>query len=166
MGAPTNLSDQGAGEMSAAARTHGEPIMRLNQLTRWYIMTSLFLVLMYLLSEILDPLFNISGIDLFVPLSFGAFLMFLGGIGIKFLPGSLGGNPHVYSLNLALWSYWLLVSGTLIWSFSNVLLKWVDRTGSGGFFASNLVISLGPSLMLLGTLLLLVNLWKTMQSRV
>lgn len=162
MGSPTNLSDRGSGEMSAAARMHGEGLARLNALTRWYILTGVVILtllpLFYLLDRFLPAFTPDAGIYSLV--LGGAVLLGTGGIGIKFLPSSLGGNPHVYSLSMALWSYWFILIG-VIGSFGSVFLnRFVSRVTvqlySGGlafvYFA--------------GSGLLLYNLWKTMQNRV
>lgn len=162
MGSPTNLSDRGAGEMSAAAKMHGEPLAKLNVLTRWYLLTGLFFLAVFPLLYLVNRFFPEAGLD---PINYfvliaGSQLMLTGGFGIKFLPSSLGGNPHVYNLSMALWSYWFIVVGV------------------GGYLLQPAVESLVPLLLhevyltlvtvvfFVGTVLLLYNLWKTMQSRV
>ncbi|MFB6345820.1 MAG: hypothetical protein ABEK50_08630 [bacterium] len=162
MGSPTNLSDRGAGEMAAASKMHGEPLAQLNALTRWYIISGFVLLsllpLLMLgaeLSQALTP-----DVVTYTGILAGAVVLFLGGIGIKFLPSSLGGNPHVYNLRMALWSYWFLLAGTAGYGLTFL----VQMILSGLFF--DIYFSLVSFSFFAGTGLLLYNLWKTMQHRV
>lgn len=159
MSNPTNLSDRGAGELHSAARLYGEPLMKANGLTRWFIRTALlFLAVtggvtaMHELTNLVSQLETVLG-----GLLVGANLMFIGGIGIRFLPSSLGGSPNVYSLNLALWSYWLILVGTLTWGFGGMI--------SVTTYNKYLVAS-GGMILMLGSVVLLVNLWKSMERSV
>lgn len=171
MGAPTNLSDRGAGEMSATAQMHAEPVMRLNQLTRWYVLSAFGALALYTLSFLVARLVGTTSI-LFASVSFlvGGVLLFFGGFSIKFLPSSLGGNPHVYSLGMALWSYWFLVGGTVVWFLTNALWYWAEFEPTFELPVQEswwlLGSSLGPLLVLIGTMLLMVNVYKTMERRV
>lgn len=165
MGAPTNLSDQGAGEMNAAARMHAEPVMKVNQLTRWYVMTAIALALLALLRPILEIFVLIPSSGRFAGFILGAFLMFLGGIGIKFLPSSLGGNPHVYSIGLALSTYWLILAGGIVHLLSLCLVEWSNVLDTSTLVAQ-IVGSVGPGLMALGTGIMGFNFWNTMKNRV
>lgn len=170
MGAPTNLSDRGAGEMSATAQMHAEPVMRLNQLTRWYVLTAFLYLGLHVLSQLTQPLGFPSLLyagNVFLP---AGILLFFGGFSIKFLPSSLGGNPHVYSLGMALWSYWFVVVGTVAWFLMDALWYWVKIDPANELPVSSLWVrlglSLGPLLVLFGTILLILNVHKTMESRV
>lgn len=165
MGAPTNLSDPGAGEMSSAAQLHGKSIMKLNQLTRWYILTGLLYVTIGLVLYALRTVTSVRLTSFDIPVLYGAILTFIGGFGIKFLPSTLGGNPHVYSLRMALWSYWLIVSGSLIWFLWFGLIRWSESISLQTPWGQVLFLP-GPLLMLVGALLTMANLWKTMKSRV
>ncbi len=165
MGAPTNLSDQGAGEMNAAARMHAEPVMHVNQLTRWYILTAIVLSVLALLRPMIEIFTILTSASTFNGFLMGAFLMFFGGIGIKFLPSSLGGNPHVYSIGFALATYWLILGGSVVHLLSLFLIKWGRIIEPGNFFAQ-LVGSISPGLMILGTVLMGLNFWNTMRNRV
>lgn len=171
MGAPTNLSDRGAGEMSATAQMHAEPVMRLNQLTRWYVLSAFALFALYLLDQLIVR--GVTGAPALYSgnvLLAGGVILFFGGFSIKFLPSSLGGNPHVYSLGMALWSYWFLVGGTVVWFLTNALWYWTSAAAVAGIPVDTLWVRLasvtGPLLVLIGTLLLLLNVRKTMESRV
>jgi hypothetical protein len=173
MGAPTNLSDQGAGELSAAARTHGEPIMRLNQLTRYFLLTGLGFLTAGLFSYVTSILFSATVFLRFQPpFLYAGILLLFAGFGFKFLPSSLGGNPHVYSLNLALSSYWLITVGAIVWVVLLSFFEWssiVSDPLTGPGWSSpwlTLSIALGPILQCLGAVLITYNCWKTMQNRV
>lgn len=163
MGAPTNLSDRAGGELQSAARMHGMPLMRLNSLTRWYLRCAL----LHALAAALTPVLSIwVGAATATPLGFVFLLvsqfLFLGGFGIKFLPSSLGGNPHVWSLRLALWSFWLLLAGSLV-TAAGYLVSFAPGglpVGPGWFLGS------GSGLLALGGVTLLWNLWQTMRNRV
>jgi hypothetical protein len=169
---PKNEGALGAGdqEMSAAARMHGEPLMKLNRLTRFYV-TSAFVALLLIPVAITLNVYQLLPIPVSTPdtvyvvanLLTAGLLLFAGGISIKFLPSSMGGNPHVYSLSMALWSYWFIVVGALLGVVfplmdqvvSAEILPWTRLTG--GAYAL---------LTLIGAGLLLYNLSKTMEQRV
>lgn len=162
MGSPQNLQDRGAGEMNAAAKMHGEPLAQLNTLTRWYLLTGLaFLTLLpvLLVFNRLAPGLA-TGTHSYLVLLGGAQLMLTGGFGIKFLPSSLGGNPHVYNLDMALWSYWFLVGGVLGYLLLDLLVFLMPGTVS----ITLILAALG--IFFAGCCLLLYNLHKTMRSRV
>lgn len=162
MGSPTNLSDRGSGEMTAAARMHGEGLARLNTLTRWYILTAVVVLtvlpLLYLGSRILPEYTPVAG--LYALVTGGALLLGIGGFGIKFLPSSLGGNPHVYSLSMALWSYWFIVFG-VVGSIGSVFIRHIVSPSILQIYSGGVA-----SVYFAGSGLLLYNLWKTMQNRV
>jgi hypothetical protein len=169
---PKNEGALGAGdqEMSAAARMHGEPLMKLNRLTRFYV-TSAFVALLLIPVAITLNVYQLLPIPVSTPdtvyvvanLLTAGLLLFAGGISIKFLPSSMGGNPHVYSLSMALWSYWFILVGALLGVVfplmdqvvSTEILPWTRLTG--GAYALSTLIGAG---------LLLYNLSKTMEQRV
>jgi hypothetical protein len=165
MGAPTNLSDQGAGEMNAAARMHAEPVMQVNQLTRWYVMTAVALAGGALVMPVLEVLAVLPSSDIFDALMMASFLMFFGGIGIKFLPSSLGGNPHVYSIGLALTTYWLVLGGIVVDLSAVVGIEWSNLIDTSTLLART-IRGTGPALMALGTAIMGYNFWQTMRNRV
>lgn len=152
---PSPRSDEASSELTAAARLKGEPILRLNQLTRWYVRTALILMVF----PALIPLLQLGGMSLSaraaVPALTGGVLMFAGGLSLKFLPSSLGGNPAVHSPRLALWCYWLLVGGTVLWSVRVVSLPLARPAAAGGGL-----------LVLIGGIGTLYNIWKSIGDRV
>lgn len=152
---PSPRSDEASAELTAAARLKGEPILRLNQLTRWYVRTALSLLVL----PALIPLLQLGGIPVYardaVPVLTGGLLLFTGGLSLKFLPSSLGGNPHVHSPRLALWCYWMLLGGTLLWSV-RVVSSAVARTAAAG----------GALLVLVAGIGTLYNVWKSIGDRV
>lgn len=169
---PKNEGALGAGdqEMTAAARMHGEPLVKLNRLTRFYVISA-FVTLSLIPATVLIGVFNVLplGITALDTVYLGAnlltasMLFFAGGMGIKFLPSSMGGNPHVYSLNMALWSYWFILFGTVL----GILFPLTDNflPGNAGFWTRVTGGLYGLS-TLAGAMLLLVNLSKTMEKRV
>lgn len=166
MGAPTNLSDQGAGEMSATAKMHAEPAMRLNQLTRYYIMTGLVFLMASLAVRFTEIIFTLRGMTGdFEPLLLVAIISLFAGLAIKFLPSSLGGNPHLYSLTMALYSYWFIVIGGSLWFLSVFLYNWLFAN-EGSSILMMIIQSMGPASLLIGVFLLTINLRKTMKNRI
>lgn len=172
---PKNEGALGAGdsEMTATARLHGEPLMKLNNLTRWFITTSL-VVLGLVPAQVLlyfSGAWGSIGVQVTPPalayviltLLTGGTLLFAGGMGIKFLPSSMGGNPHVYSLTMALWSYWLILAGVIV----GLVFPFVDElVGGQAPFYSRMAGALYGLTTLAGAGLLLFNLSKTMEKRV
>lgn len=166
MGAPSNLSDRGAGEMSAAAQMHAGPAMKLNQLTRYYLMTSFFFLLSAFGLYSLSPAMGWTGAQTpQIYLIYGSLVLFLGAICMKFLPSSLGGNPHVYSLKLSLYSYWAILAGTVIWFLVGGLERWSDLLSNSNLFVTSARV-LGPLGLFIGVSLLSFNIWKSMEQRV
>lgn len=161
MGSPTNLSDRGAGEMSAAAKMHGRPLAQLNTLTRWYLLSG-FGLLTLLPLLVLESRFwgLLAGSRSLLLVLAGAQLLLAGGYGIKFTPSSLGGNPHVYSLRMALWSYWMTTLGVLGYVLAGALAGRVPPVVHDPLAIGSLLSFFA------GGGLLLYNLWRTMQSRV
>jgi hypothetical protein len=169
---PKNEGALGAGdqEMTAAARMHGEPLIKLNRLTRFYVLSAfvcLVLIPISILSSTFDLLpvavTTLDAVYLVANLLTASLLLFAGGIGIKFLPSSMGGNPHVYSLNMALWSYWFITLGVifgLLFPLTDDLLTtnitlWTQVVG--GIYGLTTLV---------GAMLLLFNLSKTMEKRI
>lgn len=171
---PKNEGGLSAGdrEMGAAARMHGEPLMRLNRLVRWYITAGLvvFTILPILpLFNVLAPTFRFSfGSILSIPTTLltlhSATILLVGGMAIKFLPSSVGGNPHVYSLPLSLWSFWLLITGTLVGLVGVISPLFTDPYISTTIELYAIIFQSVCLLVSCG--LLLFNLSKTMESRV
>lgn len=157
--------------MSATAQMHAEPVMRLNQLTRWYVLTAFAFLAGYALNQfVVRVLTGAPALYSGSVLLAGGVGLFFGGFSIKFLPSSLGGNPHVYSLGMALWSYWFLTAGTVVWFLTNAVWYWTDWIGGEGLppgiLWANLLSAVGPLVVLIGIVLLILNVQKTMESRV
>lgn len=158
--------------MDAAARLHGRPLAQLNQLTRWYVRAALLCLIGVAVIWVGLPLIdvassspgNVSVGDVSLPLLCGGLYYFLGAVGIKFFPSSLGSNPHVYSLKLALWSFWLVGVGIVGALGVMFVMSWSDPAAVGPI--PRVGFSLSGGLFGLGCILLLLNLWKTMQERV
>lgn len=154
---PSPRSDEASTELSAASRLLGEPLMRLNNLTRWYVRTAL----VFLLLPAVIPVVDLAGMpvstDFALPWLTGGTLLFAGGLSLKFLPSSLGANPEVHSPGLALGSYWLVVLGTLVWEAGTFLTV---EEGLGG------TVSPGGALgVLAGGVSLLYNVWRSIGER-
>lgn len=149
---PSPRSDEASTELSAAARLRGKPLLRLNQLTRWYVRTAL----VFLLLPAAIPLVHLGGLlvpgKAAVPWLMGGTLLFAGGLSLKFLPSSLGANPQVHSSRLALWSYWFVVVGTPVWGVGTLL-------PAGGGLAVPMLRSGGALSVLTGGVCLLYNVW-------
>lgn len=150
---PSPRSDEASAELSAAARHLGKPLLRLNNLTRWYVRTAL----VFLLLPAVMPAVELAGETVSpgtaLPWLSGGILLFAGGLSLKFLPSSLGANPEVHSPRLALVSYWLVVLGTLVWGAGTFPAA---EEGIGG------TVSPGGALgVLAGGVLLLYNVWRS-----
>lgn len=170
MSGPRQQSGSSAGGMETAARVHGGPILRMNNLSRWYLRTGLILLLFVTVVPLLEALTNaflttrITYSNTRLPALIGSVFLVTGGIGIKFFPSSFGGSPHLYSQKLALWSYWLILGG--------VSAQIIAATFFPIFFQLSLqsiyyvVHHGGHGLVFIGGGLLLYNLWHTMQNRV
>lgn len=169
---PKNEGALGAGdqEMTTAARMHGEPLLKLNRLTRSYVISA-FVTLVLIPFSVMIGHFGlvsvtVSTLDhvfLVANLLTASLLFFAGGMGIKFLPSSMGGNPHVYSLSMALWAYWFIVIGTVFGIFFPLTDNVVS---SNAVFWSRITGAVYGLTTLVGAMLLLVNLSKTMEKRV
>ncbi|MFB6355824.1 MAG: hypothetical protein ABEJ65_04845 [bacterium] len=153
--------------MSAAANVHGRPLMQLNNLARWYIRVGLGFLLSIGLIHVLrvfGPLDSDLPVGSFSsPLMTGTLILFMGAIGMKFLPSSLGSSPHIYSLSMALWCFWLVVTGTVICTGLNLF-----RPGAYDKYEQFLTYGRGLSWSLVsgGALLLFVNISQSIKGDV
>lgn len=175
---PKNEGSLGAGdrEMSSAARLHGEPLMRLNKLVRWYIRFGFLLFVLIPFVVVFDaflPVFSPALGFSFHPI-YSSQIIFLflhagvvlsaGGLAIKFLPSSMGGNPHVYSLSLSLWSFWLLIGATIA-GILGIVAQFIPFAWSNRAIALS-TIALQSMVLLIATVLLFYNISKTLESRI
>jgi len=156
---PSPRSDEASSELAAAARLHGEPLSRLNNLVRWYVRTSI----LFLVGGASLPILRLAagGVSpaAIVPFLLGGVLMFVGGLSLKFLPSSLGANPRVHSLRLALYSYWLMAFGVLFWAAAFL-------PAAAVFVPSRWIRAAGSLSLVVGGGLLLYNVGHSMRRRV
>lgn len=175
---PKNEGSLGAGdrEMSSAARLHGEPLMRLNKLVRWYIrfgFLMLVLVPFVIAFDAFLPVFSpalgfpfhpIYASQVIFLLLHAAVILIGGGLSIKILPSSMGGNPHIYSLSLSLWSFWLLIGSTIA-GILGIVAQLIPFAWSNRAIALS-TIALQSLVLLIASGLLFYNISKTLEPRV
>lgn len=170
MSGPKQQSGSRAGEMQTAAKMHGTPLLKMNNLSRWYLRSGFVLILGLLLHSLSRTLGlsltanDIMVFDLWIHIMASAFLMVSGGIGIKFFPSSLGGAPHVHSSRMSLWSYWLILVGIFLKLF--VFLVSVMYVSDFLILIQDVISFLGSVLLFIGATFLTYNLWRTMENRV
>jgi len=175
---PKNEGSLGAGdrEMSSAARLHGEPLMRLNRLVRWYIRCGLLLFILVPLVVVFDaflPVFGSSfgfafdpvfSSQIIILILHAGIVLLAGGMATKFLPSSMGGNPQVYSLSMSLWTFWLLIGAT-IGGIVGIMAQLIPFALANRAIALS-TIAFQSSVLLIGCLVLFYNLSRTLESRV
>ncbi len=158
-------------EMEVASRLHGRPLQRLNKLARWHVRASLIgsmlatvllLVLVYRFGRG-NPVAGSVELTLgylLLLLIMVSLLLFVAGMGAKFLPSSFGGRTHLHSLRVLLWTFWLLVLAPGVAFVSLVFLLLLPP----GFQGTVLLFQgLAGGLLLVGTGLMSWNFWKTME---
>lgn len=134
--------------------------MKLNNLTRWFVRTTFLMLILASGLPVLSMLWSVSILRGMVSLLLGAQFMFLTGLSLKFLPSSLGANPRVYSLSLAVWTYWLILGGSVAWGVGEIL------TTPSFSYELQWLITIGSLTVVAGGVCALVNVWKSTRRRV